>query len=51
MPMGGWQGGRGWQLNGTDGSVSPNPPFYVENIFEELDAPSEWYFDASTSKL
>ena len=32
MPQGGWQGGRGWQLNGTTGAVSPNPPFYVENV-------------------
>ena len=26
MPVGGWQGGRGWQLNGTTGSIDPNPP-------------------------
>jgi hypothetical protein len=58
MPQGGWQGGRGWQLNGTTGAIcnevgpggeqgfgggTPCPPLYFENIFEELDAPNEWY--------
>ncbi len=32
---GGFQGGRGWQLNGTDGSIDPTPPFFIENVFEE----------------
>jgi hypothetical protein len=50
MPQGGWQGGRGWQLNGTDGTVNKGN-FYVENIFEELDAPSEWFFSKSQHKL
>ena len=51
MPQGGWQGGRGWQINGTSGAIYPNPSFYVENIREELDAPNEWFFDAKASKL
>lgn len=51
LPQGGWQGGRGWQLNGTDGSITPNPNFYVENIFEELDAPGEWFVDVEAQKL
>lgn len=51
MPQGGWQGGRGWQLNGTTGAIEPNPPFYIENIFEELDAPDEWFFDKAKHKL
>jgi len=25
--------------------------FYIENVFEELDAPGEWYFDQKTSEL
>ena len=48
---GGFQGGRGWQLNGTSGQIDPTPPFFIENVFEELDAPSEWYFNESTRKL
>eukprot|EP00658_Telonema_sp_P-2_P085306 TRINITY_DN9700_c0_g1_i1.p1 TRINITY_DN9700_c0_g1~~TRINITY_DN9700_c0_g1_i1.p1 ORF type:complete len:811 (+),score=166.33 TRINITY_DN9700_c0_g1_i1:197-2629(+) len=48
---GGFQGGRGWQVNGTTGAIEPVPPFFIENVFEELDAPSEWYFDESARKL
>ena len=48
---GGFQGGRGWQLNGTSGAVDPTPPFYIENVFEELDIGSEWYYDQSERKL
>ena len=48
---GGFQGGRGWQVNGTDGSIDPTPPFFIENIFEELDMPGEWFFNASTRQL
>jgi hypothetical protein len=31
--------------------IYPNMPFYVENVFEELDAPSEWYLDTREGKL
>eukprot|EP01060_Flectonema_neradi_P033223 TRINITY_DN550_c0_g1_i1.p1 TRINITY_DN550_c0_g1~~TRINITY_DN550_c0_g1_i1.p1 ORF type:complete len:848 (+),score=215.29 TRINITY_DN550_c0_g1_i1:43-2586(+) len=48
---GGFQGGRGWQLNGTTGAIDPNPTFYIENVFEELDAPTEWFFNQNTRKL
>ena len=48
---GGQQGGRGWQINGTTGAIDPTPTFYIENVFEELDAPTEWYFNKATSKL
>ncbi|NQU76024.1 MAG: hypothetical protein HQ546_06920, partial [Planctomycetes bacterium] len=41
-------GKGGWQMS----EVCTGPPtinessrFYVENVFEELDAPGEWYFD------
>ncbi len=29
----------------------PGSPFYVDNIFEELDAPFEWYHDTETQTL
>ncbi|MCL4181653.1 MAG: PDZ domain-containing protein [Verrucomicrobia bacterium] len=40
---GGWQNNRG-------GAVHPKIRF-VENIFEELDAPGEWFLDAETQTL
>ena len=40
---GGWQNNRG-------GAVHPTIRF-VENIFEELDAPGEWFLDAKTRTL
>ena len=48
---GGFQGGRGWQLNGTTGAIDPTPPFFIENVFEELDAPTEWFFNETARKL
>lgn len=48
---GGFQGGRGWQLNGTSGAVDPTPPFYIENVFEEMDIGSEWFYDKEERKL
>lgn len=39
----------GWQNNRQIGLSEENR--MVENIFEELDAPGEWYFDKSTSTL
>ena len=36
VPAGGWQGGRGWQIDGTDhndtGAIDPSPPLYVKKI-------------------
>lgn len=39
----------GWQNN----RPSPMHPVYrmIENVYEELDAPSEWFFDATSHKL
>lgn len=39
----------GWQLNRT-GDLNKDYRF-VENIFEELDAPGEWYLNTKTSTL
>lgn len=51
MPQGGWQGGRGWQINGSTGAIEPQPNFFVENVFEELDTPGEYFFDSAKRKL
>ena len=48
---GGFQGGRGWQVDGDSGAIDPTPQLYVENVFEELDEPDEWYYDAATREL
>jgi hypothetical protein len=42
LPFGGFQGSRG-ENEGED--------TYIENVFEELDSPSEWFFDPSSSTL
>jgi hypothetical protein len=39
---GGFQEARGWDSGG---------PFYVSNIFEELDSPNEWFLDKNTRTL
>jgi hypothetical protein len=39
---GGFQEARGWKNGG---------PFYVANIFEELDSPNEWFLDKDTRTL
>jgi hypothetical protein len=39
---GGFQEARGWNTGG---------PFYVSNIFEELDSPNEWFLDKNTRTL
>jgi len=31
--------------------IYPEMPFYVENVFEELDAPGEWYLNSREGKL
>jgi len=40
---GGFQGARGPGASGGE--------FYIENVFEELDAPNEWYFDQGGKSL
>jgi hypothetical protein len=39
----------GWQINRANGMHKEYR--FVENIFEELDAPGEWYLNAKTSTL
>lgn len=47
-------GEGGWQLQRSGGigkGRGSSSPFYIENIFEELDAPGEWFLDTKTSTL
>ena len=53
---GGWQGGRGWQVNGsaineTDGNYLLAGKWMIENVFEALDIENEWFYDKSEQKL
>ena len=48
---GGFQGGRGWQVDGGTGAISPTPSLYVENVREELDEADEWFYDDDTRSL
>jgi hypothetical protein len=47
---GGWQIGTLWEDRRAN-IVSRNSKFYIENVFEELDAPGEWYFDEDSRTL
>jgi len=44
LGCGGWQMNAIYQGQGATG-IDRRSAFYVENIFEELDAPREWYLD------
>jgi hypothetical protein len=47
-------GEGGWQLqrdHGIGAGRGSSSPFYIENIFEELDVPGEWFFDKKNSTL
>ena len=46
---GGQQVGAKWFANPI--SVDDGSQFYIENVFEELDAPGEWYLDKSKGIL
>ncbi|MDR3268229.1 MAG: chitobiase/beta-hexosaminidase C-terminal domain-containing protein [Tannerella sp.] len=43
-------GEGGWQMQRSHG-IGKGSPFYIENIFEELDAPSEWFLDKDNHLL
>jgi len=47
-------GKGGWQLqrkHGIGGAGKKASWFYIENVFEELDTPGEWFFDDETNQL
>jgi len=46
---GGHQMGAKW--NAEPASISKNSRFFIENVFEELDAPGEWYLDREKAIL
>lgn len=53
---GGWQGGRGWQvnadkINSTNGDYLLAGGWMIEGALELLDAPNEYFFDAATRTL
>ena len=52
-PYGGFQGGRNWWGSdmGNDDNRLNSGPWYVENVMAELDAPGEFYFNATTRQL
>ncbi|MGC9522925.1 MAG: right-handed parallel beta-helix repeat-containing protein [Anaerolineae bacterium] len=47
--QGGQQMGAKWHEDPC--RVDQNSHFFIENIFEELDSPGEWYFDEETRTL
>lgn len=47
-------GEGGWQLqrsHGIGGKGAKASPFFIENIFEELDIPGEWFLNTETNQL
>jgi len=54
-PSGGWQGGRTMESCSPYNTSYEAPlcsgPWYVRNVFAELDAPGEYYFDPISRKL
>ncbi len=47
---GGWQMGAKWYAK-SPAIVDMRSRFYIENVFEELDAPGEWYLDRDRGTL
>ena len=48
---GGWQAQRRSRGIGAKHGGSPGSPFYIENIFEELDTPFEWFHAVESDTL
>ncbi|SMP43590.1 PDZ domain-containing protein [Neorhodopirellula lusitana] len=46
---GGWQAQRRYGVGA--GKSHGGSPFYIDNVFEELDAPFEWFHDVKTDTL
>jgi hypothetical protein len=56
LPAGGWQGGRMWETegsfkNGGPGGALLGGGWWVENVFQELDAYDEFYYDVPSQTL
>jgi len=49
--QGGWQEGRGGDIGPQYTRSTLNNSYFVENIFEELDHPSEWFLDKARHRL
>lgn len=56
--VGGWQGGRGWQVNAaainatdTDDYIVGGSGWQLENLIELLDVPNEYFYDAAARRL
>lgn len=47
---GGWQMGAKWYEE-SPAIIGKRSRFYIENVFEELDAPGEWYLDSDEGIL
>lgn len=41
----------GYALTSVNGGCLPENPFYIENAYELLDNPGEWYFNRTTREL
>lgn len=54
-PAGGWQGGRTWHTLDAPSGGNKGPliggSWHVNGVFEELDWPGEYYYNASTRQL
>eukprot|EP01043_Picozoa_sp_COSAG02_P002412 COSAG02_NODE_55_length_43887_cov_30.660364_33_plen_712_part_00 len=56
-PVGGWQGGRGWQVGNKTEFLDPTSNYLsaggwmIENVWEALDTQNEWFFDPAEHKL
>jgi hypothetical protein len=53
-PSGGWQGGRTWHtVSPSCGTTGPlvSGNFHINGVFEELDAPGEFYLDVASAEL
>jgi hypothetical protein len=46
-----WLGKGGFQVKDSDNRIDHRSRFFIENIFEELDAPGEWYLDKEEGVL
>ena len=50
LGAGGWQIGTLWYAERA-AYIQPHSRFFVENVWEELDVPGEWYYDRKNKEL